>query len=293
MTTSSHAQNVSDYYDIHTEPFYIGSDGWDADHLHFGIFTDRPEEEYMANPMLVLEDRKPAIGRMHDSILAPADFKESDVVVDAGCGVGGTAFLINERHGSRVVGLNINQLQVDIATDRAKAAGVEDKVTFQLADCSTSLPLDDNSVDYVVNIASACHYEDRAKFIEECARILKPGGKMIVQDWMEADGISDEERAQFVQPVCDTWLLSKLDSLGSYRELLAANGLETTESEYLEKGVNPNAFLLQAGYMMALQKEQQGVITDYERGNMGRSKSFAEGLLSGRFKIGRYAAVKK
>ena len=94
MPASSHADKVSAYYDIHTEPFYIGSDGWDSDHLHFGIFTDRPEEEYKANPMLVLEDRKPAIGRMHDYTLAPADFKSTDVVVDAGCGVGGVAFLV-------------------------------------------------------------------------------------------------------------------------------------------------------------------------------------------------------
>lgn len=69
MTTSSHAQRVSEYYDASTEPFYIGQNGWDPEHIHFGLFTDRPEEEYMANPMLVLQDPKPAIDRMQSRSL--------------------------------------------------------------------------------------------------------------------------------------------------------------------------------------------------------------------------------
>lgn len=293
MSTSSHAQRVSDYYDASTEPFYIGPNGWDSEHIHFGLFTDRNEAEYLANPLLVMEDRKPAIARMHDAILAPANFKPTDVVVDAGCGVGGVSFLVNQKYGSNVVGLNINQLQIDIARERAKEAGVEDQVTFQLADCSKSLPLDDNSVDVILNIESACHYEDRSSFIAECARILKPGGMIVAQDWMEANGITEEQRAQFVQPVCDAWVMQSLDSLDGYREILTANGLEMTESEYMD-GLRPIAVMMMARTMQLTQMLQQGEqISEYERGTLMRAKSFAEGFLGDIVQIGRYAAVKK
>lgn len=288
-----HAEVVSNYYDIHTVPFYIGETGWNPEHLHFGIFLDRPEEEYKANPLLVLQESAPAVDKMTEVILAPADFKESDMVLDAGCGVGGTGLYINRKYGSSVVGTNINHMQLEIAEERAKEAGVEDKVTFLYADNSLDMPFEDNSMDVIVNIASACHYSDRPKFISECGRILKPGGIMVVQDWMAVNGISEEDRAKYLAPLEESWYLKRLDSLDSYREMLEAAGLEVTEAEYIEKGIPPNAYLIASGYMRLAQKEKEEGLTEYEAGNIGRLKSFADSLLGGYLKIGRYAAVKK
>lgn len=293
MAISPHAEKVSAYYDIHTEPFYIGADGWDPEHIHFGVFLDRPDEEYRANPMLVLEDRRPSIDRMTNAILSPAKIQESDVVVDAGCGVGGTSIVINQQHGSRVIGLNINNMQLDIARDRAKEAGVDENVTFQHCDCSLHLPFDDSSVDVIVNIESACHYSDRATFVAECARVLKPGGRIVAQDWMAANGLSDEDTETFLKPLCDTWFLGQLDSLDSYSNMLNEAGFDVIESEYMEEGILPNGYLIGMGYAGLLQKEQAMGLTEYEAGNKGRLKSFADSLLGGQLKIGRYFAVKK
>ena len=293
MTISSHAEKVSAYYDVHTEPFYIGPDGWDPEHIHFGIFLEHSDEEYRANPMLVLEDRRPAIDRMTSAILTPAKIKKSDVVVDAGCGVGGTAIVINREHGSQVVGLNINNMQLDIARERAKEAGVEDEVTFQFSDCSRHLPFDDNSVDVIVNIESACHYADRSAFIAEAARVLKPGGRIVAQDWMAANGLSDADKKAFLDPLCETWFLGDLDSLDSYSKMLSDSGFDVVEAEYIEEGILPNGYLIGMGYAGLEQKEQAMGLTEYETGNKGRLKSFADSLLGGSLKIGRYYAVKK
>jgi ubiquinone/menaquinone biosynthesis C-methylase UbiE len=290
---SSHAEKVSAYYDVHTEPFYIGPDGWDPEHIHFGIFLERPDAEYQANPMLVLQDRRPSIDRMTSAILGPAKIKASDVVVDAGCGVGGTTILVNKEHGSRAIGLNINSKQLEIARERAKEAGVEDMVTFQFADCSRSLPFEDGSVDVIINIESACHYADRETFIAEAARVLKPGGRIVAQDWMAANGISAGDKKAFLDPLCATWFLGDLDSLDSYTKMLTEAGFEVKEAEHIEDGILPNGYLIGMGYMGLLQKEQAMGLTEYEQGNKGRLKSFADSLLAGKLKIGRYYAVKK
>lgn len=293
MTISSHAANVNAYYDVYTEPFYIGPTGWDPEHIHFGIFLEHTDEEYRANPILVLEDRRPAIDRMTDAILAPAKFESTDFVVDAGCGVGGTSILINRRYGCRVVGLNINAMQIDLARQRAKEAEVEENVTFQLCDCSQELPFESESVDVIVNIESACHYIDRGTFIKECGRVLKPGGRMVVQDWMAVNGISDADRKTFLKPLCETWYLGELDSLDSYTAMLEAAGLEVAESEYIKDGIRPNGYLIASGYASLMQKERESGLTEFERDNSKRLKSFADSLLGGYLKIGRYAAIKK
>lgn len=293
MTMSSHAANVSAYYDVHTEPFYIGPDGWDPEHIHFGVFTDRADEEYCANPMLVLEDRRPAIDRMTSAILKPAKIKASDVVADAGCGVGGTSILMNQEYGSRVIGLNINSMQLDLARERAVEAGVDDKVTFQFCDCSQSLPFDDESIDVIVNIESACHYSDRKTFIAECARVLKPGGRLAAQDWMAASGLSSADKEKFLDPLCATWFLGELDSLDSYKKMLIDAGFDVFEAEYMEEGILPNGYLIGMGAVGLAQKQQAAGLTEYDQGNIGRLKTFADSLLGGQLKIGRYAAVKK
>lgn len=40
------------------------------------------------------------------------------------------------------------------------------------------LPLPDESIDFIYTIVAMYFFEDRARFIEECHRVLRPGGQM-------------------------------------------------------------------------------------------------------------------
>jgi len=44
------------------------------------------------------------------------------------------------------------------------------------------IALDDNSVDVCINLAGSHHLEDKTRFYSEAARILKPGGKLVLAD---------------------------------------------------------------------------------------------------------------
>ena len=55
-------------------------------------------------------------------------------VLDIGCGWGGLALTLARDHGARVTGITLSQEQLGVARARAKAAGLADRVTFDLVD---------------------------------------------------------------------------------------------------------------------------------------------------------------
>ncbi|MFX0095872.1 MAG: class I SAM-dependent methyltransferase, partial [Candidatus Hodarchaeota archaeon] len=97
------------------------------------------------------------------------------IILDIGCGVGQTPCYIAKRVGCRVVGIDLNERMVERAKDRAKKLGVEDKVEFQVADAQ-DLPFEDNRFDVVITESVIAMVEDKQKAINECRRVIKPGG---------------------------------------------------------------------------------------------------------------------
>ncbi|MGV9662363.1 class I SAM-dependent methyltransferase [Nocardia niigatensis] len=94
------------------------------------------------------------------------------VVLEAGSGEGYGANMI-AGVAARVTGLDYDDSAV--AHVRAKYPRVE-MVQGNLAD----LPLDDASVDIVVNFQVIEHLWDQAQFLRECLRVLRPGGKLLI-----------------------------------------------------------------------------------------------------------------
>jgi SAM-dependent methyltransferase len=93
-------------------------------------------------------------------------------VLEAGCGEGYGADLIADV-AHRVIGLDYDDAAV--AHVRARYPRVE-AVQGNLAE----LPLPDGSVDIVVNFQVIEHLWDQAQFIAECARVLRPGGLLMI-----------------------------------------------------------------------------------------------------------------
>ena len=224
---SEHERVVQDHYDRMTQGFYLQ---WNRDHLHLGLFEpgDCPHRNETLRDSVGLES---ALTSMIEVIVAPAGIEEHYHVVDAGCGVGGTAIHLAKMWGCTVTGINLGRLQLEIADKRALNADLDDRVSFRYADSSRSLPFADASVDVVVNIESARHYSDRGRFLREVQRILKPGGKIVASDWMARDGLAANQYEKFIQPLCEAWVMRDLERPSTYNQLLHETGLEVVEFE--------------------------------------------------------------
>jgi tocopherol O-methyltransferase len=73
-------------------------------------------------------------------------------------------------------------VQASRATQRAQEAGLGTEVQFQVAD-ALDMPFADNSFDLVWSMESGEHMPDKEKFLQECYRVLKPGGTFLMATW--------------------------------------------------------------------------------------------------------------
>lgn len=225
--TSEHERLVQHHYDTMTKGYYLQ---WSPDYFHMGLFEagERPRHN---EQMKASEGLAHALERMIEVTVAPAGINEYHHVVDAGCGVGGTAIYLARTRGCKVTGINLSRVQLELADKKALNANLDDRVKFEYADCSQHLPFSDASVDMVLNMESARHYSDRRRFLSEVYRILKPGGKVVATDWMKRDGLKTNQHEIFIRPLCKAWLLHDLESQFTYTRLLREAGLEVVEFE--------------------------------------------------------------
>lgn len=103
-------------------------------------------------------------------------------VLDAGCGFGTNAVYLAETHGAaQVTGVNVSTVQLASAREHAAASPAAARVDFLHASV-TDLPLEDASVDVVVSVEAAFHFDTRARFFAEARRVLRPGGVLSMVD---------------------------------------------------------------------------------------------------------------
>jgi len=109
------------------------------------------------------------------------DINASDVVLDAGCGVGGTSVHIAETHGSRVVGINISRVQLKAARSLASHSRAAPLLEFLRQDF-TRTTFGDGSFTKILGFESLSHTADRGIFLREAHRLLRPGGRLAMAD---------------------------------------------------------------------------------------------------------------
>lgn len=113
---------------------------------------------------------------------------KDEYVLDVGCGVGATPCYLAKKQRCKVVGIDVSATMIDLSKERAKREGVEDKVEFRVADAQ-DLPFDDYTFDSVVAESVIVFTGDKRRAIGECARVVKPGGHVGLNEptWIKTD----------------------------------------------------------------------------------------------------------
>jgi ubiquinone/menaquinone biosynthesis C-methylase UbiE len=104
--------------------------------------------------------------------------------VEIACGPGLIARAIATRVGS-VLGTDLTPAMIDKARADAAEAGVEN-VTFEVGD-ATALDLPDDSLDGAITRFSLHHIPAPVRVLEEMRRVVKPGGYVVVSDFVTDD----------------------------------------------------------------------------------------------------------
>jgi SAM-dependent methyltransferase len=99
-------------------------------------------------------------------------------VLDVGCGSGNSACLIAEDYGSKVYGIDVSQVMVAKAKERAQRQGLSDRLEFRVADVH-DLPFDDNWFDVVIIESVLTPMPgDKKQALREIVRVTRPGGRV-------------------------------------------------------------------------------------------------------------------
>jgi len=112
-------------------------------------------------------------------VAALAQIDEQDHVLEIGCGWGGFAVETARRTGCRVTGITVSEAQCRLARERVADAGLAARVNVRLTDYRDVQGAFDKIVS--IEMIEAVGHAYLPAFFAACERVLKPGGRMVLQ----------------------------------------------------------------------------------------------------------------
>ena len=227
------------YQDI--REFYDASSGlWESiwgEHMHHGYYGRNGNYKL---------DRRQAQIELIEELLIWAGYNKQHVpqnIIDVGCGIGGSTLHLAQKFGSIATGITLSPVQASRAQERAAEIGLDSRVHFEVAN-ALEMPFEDNTFDLVWSLESGEHMPDKTKFIAECYRVLKPGGKMILATWChrETDSFAGEltpSEVAHLKEIYRVYCLPYVISLSEYRTIALECGFENLQADDWSIAVAP------------------------------------------------------
>jgi tocopherol O-methyltransferase len=196
-----------------------------GEHLHHGYFEGN-------------ESPKRAQVQLMERLAERAAIPAGSRVLDIGCGLGGSAFWLANRFGCHVTGMTISPVQVHLATKRAAALGLSDRLRFEMKDANAWQP-EAEAFDVVWIMESSEHFPDKRGFFDRCARTLKPGGILAVAAWLRRNGPMREDERPVIAAIAEAMMSASIDTLSDYQQWMCDAGLTVTTAEDISRHVAP------------------------------------------------------
>jgi tocopherol O-methyltransferase len=163
-----------------------------------------------------------------------------DLLLEAGCGTGGTSLWLSCRFGSRVWGITLCERQAAIAARYARLRNAANRVRFAAMDF-TCTGFRDRSFSGIFASESVCHAERKELFITEASRLLEPGGRLVVLDaFLTKAQLAEDDRA-LLDGWCDGWAVPGLATVSEFDAALRDAGFQDVKFRDLTTCIIPSA----------------------------------------------------
>ncbi|PSM49465.1 SAM-dependent methyltransferase [Chroococcidiopsis sp. CCALA 051] len=222
-----------------------------GEHMHHGYYgTDGKQRK----------ERRQAQIDLIEELLQWADIEQAQHILDVGCGIGGSSLYLAQKFDAQATGITLSSFQANRATQRAQAMGLSQKAEFLVANAQ-NMPFADNSFDFVWALESGEHMPDKVKFMQECYRVLQPGGKLVMVTWChrptdaKSGGILTADEQKHLNEIYQVYHLPYTIALPEYEAIarnLNLNSIRTADwstavapfwDVVIDSALNPTAIL--------------------------------------------------
>lgn len=218
------------------QQFYDASSGlWEdiwGEHMHHG---------YYGVDGKVKKNRRLAQIDLIEELLRWANIQTANNILDVGCGIGGSSLYLASKFNARATGITLSPIQAHRATQRAQEAGLQHRSQFLVANAQ-DMPFTDGSFDFVWSLESGEHMPDKVKFMRECYRVLKPGGKFIMVTWChrptDHSPLTPDEQ-KLLEDIYRVYCLPYVISLPEYEAIANEMGLKNIQTADWSQAVAP------------------------------------------------------
>ena len=227
LREQSHLQAVSNKYDkvwLGLRLCWLNEDNL-AQHLGYWDENIRTHAESLIN--------------MNRAMASRINLQPGEQVFDAGCGFGGTSLWLAKDYCVHVVGHTISTDEVKRANSYARKRGLQEFVRFEQKDyLSSGLP--DASFDVVWAQERVCHAPNQQAFLTEAYRLLKPGGRLVMEDCYLFNRPYSQSEMQILQSWFDDMLIPSLPKGDRFVAWAKNIGFEDVKLEDISRHVIPS-----------------------------------------------------
>jgi tocopherol O-methyltransferase len=230
--------DISRYYDLSEVHYRLFWGLGKSRSLHYGYWDSSTKNFHEA------------LLNINNILARYVNIGEEDVVLDAGCGVGGSSIWLAKNIGCSVTGISLNEHQVKQANAFAEKEHVQHLVRFEQNDY-TNTRYADNSFNVIWAIESVCYIPDKSEFIKEAFRLLKPGGRLIVADFFKKEGLGGKDAEQIKQ-WANGWAIEDYATEESFERQLCEAGFSNINFQNANSAIMRSAKQLYKAYFLGI-----------------------------------------
>jgi len=219
--------SIAKFYD---NSEFLWEQTW-GEHMHHG---------YYGKDGSAKKDHVQAQIDLIEEALTFANIKKPKTIVDVGCCIGGSSRYLARKYGAKVTGINLSTVHVNRAKTITKEQGLENQCEYIVGD-ALKMPFPDNSFDLAYSMESGEHMPDKDQFVQECVRVLKPGGTFLLVAWChreEPPPLSADEMT-LLNRIYKVYELPYMCPLSEFCTSAIRSGLVKVKSDDWSKSVAP------------------------------------------------------